>query len=191
MPLTMSESSVTHEVLKHTLQKYVPNLWARVEDRGLANNSSEALETTIELAAQCLQANTSSQLTGQTSNLPTFGRDEIIAAEETDDSGDMTFPIESDFCYKCGIQGHWSRSCPYESHQNIDRPHPNNKFTPNLRGELARGISSVARKTTQNLQQNNIKLQQQRLVRIPTYQPVTRGIKKNGLRNRRKKTSRK
>ncbi|POS82259.1 hypothetical protein EPUL_005307, partial [Erysiphe pulchra] len=37
MPLSMADSSVTHEVLKHTLRQYVPKLWARVEDRGLAN----------------------------------------------------------------------------------------------------------------------------------------------------------
>lgn len=93
MPPTMSGSSVTHELRKHTLRQYVMNLWTRVEDRGLADNSPGALETTIELVTQSLQANTSSQISGQIFNLLTFGRDEIIAAEETDNSGDMAFLI--------------------------------------------------------------------------------------------------
>lgn len=115
MPLSMVDSSVIPDVLKHTLRQYVPNLWARVEDRGLADISSEALETTIELAAQSQYTNIPHHLTEQTPNLLSFGRDEIMATEETSESDNIAFPAESDSCYKCGLQGLWSRSCLYRN----------------------------------------------------------------------------
>ena len=57
MPIAMTENPATHQVLKYTLRQFTPALWARVEDRGMADSSAEALETAIQLAAQNLQIN--------------------------------------------------------------------------------------------------------------------------------------
>ncbi|KAI6245635.1 hypothetical protein HI914_06232 [Erysiphe necator] len=152
MPLSIADSSVTHDVLKHPLRQCVPNLWARVEDRGLAEISSEALETTIELAAQSQQTNRPHHLIEQTPNLLSFGRDEIMATEEISESDNIAFPVESDCCYKCGLQGHWSRSCPYKNFQNPIRALANKQFIPNPKEGRGRGAQTIPRKIPQTLQ---------------------------------------
>ncbi|TQS33409.1 hypothetical protein Golomagni_06248, partial [Golovinomyces magnicellulatus] len=174
MPLNMSQSSVAHEVLRHSLRKYVPHLWARVEDRGLADISSEALETTIELAAQNFQIYTSRHLTNNVSNLISYGRDEIMATEETNALDDVAFPVETDLCYKCGRRGHWSRSCPNKYSQNFNRPSANKQYPANQRGR-GRGAITFSHNNHQNFQQYTTRPQHQRHLGKPTHHLTTRG----------------
>ncbi|KAI0997073.1 hypothetical protein K3495_g11113 [Podosphaera aphanis] len=174
MPLNMSQNSVAHEVLRHSLRKYVLHLWARGEDRGLADISSEALETTIELAAQNFQINTSRHLTNNASNLISYGRDEIMATEESNTLDDVAFPVETDLCYKCGRRGHWSQSCPNKYSQNFNRPSANKQYPANQRGR-GRGTITFSHNNHQNFQQYTTRPQHQRYLGKPTHHLTTRG----------------
>lgn len=88
----------------------------------MAEFSSQELESTIELAAQASRLGTSSTSTKSDGEIFSFGRDEVLLADEDLHLHENAYPIESDRCYICRDQGHWSRSCQYNRPNN---PHRN------------------------------------------------------------------
>ncbi|KAI6251105.1 hypothetical protein HI914_00288 [Erysiphe necator] len=135
MSPAMADSPASHDVLHFALRKHVPSLWARIEDRGMAEFSSQALESTIELAAQASRVGILSTPPKPDGEIFSFGRDETLPISEEPCLHENAYPIESDRCYICRNQGHWSRSCPnnrpnhpyktkaFPSYRNRDRPH--------------------------------------------------------------------
>ncbi|KAI0993308.1 hypothetical protein K3495_g14876 [Podosphaera aphanis] len=82
MPPSMADNPASHDVLQFTLRRNVPSLWARVEDRGMSEFSSQALESTIELAAQALRSSNLSTTTSPENELFSYGKDHVLATDE-------------------------------------------------------------------------------------------------------------
>ncbi|RKF59357.1 hypothetical protein GcM3_175019 [Golovinomyces cichoracearum] len=102
----------------------------------MADYSSQALESTIELAARTLQAGTLTTQTKHEDEIFSYGKDENLATNEEDylQEEEEGFPVETDRCYICRGQGHWSQSCSY------NRPKYQNRYktisTTRARGKL-------------------------------------------------------